>query len=126
MLYRLGADVIVVLHLAFILFVVAGGFLAWRWKWIAVAHLPAAIWGALIELFHWVCPLTPLENEMRRRAGEVGYEGGFIEHYITPIIYPSGLTTTIQVVLGIFVILVNAVAYWGVVRRWRTPNPTAR
>ena len=125
MLYRLGADAIVVLHLAFIVFVVAGGFLAWRWKWMAVVHLPAAIWGALIELFRWVCPLTPLENEMRRRAGDVGYEGGFIEHYLTPIIYPSGLTPTIQVVLGILVIFVNAVAYWGVVRRWRTRSPTS-
>lgn len=112
MLYRLAADVLVIVHLAFIIFVVVGGVLAWRWRRVAWVHLPAAAWGVLIELIGFVCPLTPLENRFRRLAGEVGYEGGFIEHYIIPVIYPAGLTTTIQVALGSLVLLVNGFAYW--------------
>ena len=111
MLFRLAADLVVGAHFLFILFVVAGGFLAWRWRWLAWLHLPAAVWGAVIELMDWICPLTPLENEFRRRAGAVGYHGGFIEHYLLPIIYPAGLTSGIRILLGILVVLLNAFAY---------------
>lgn len=111
MLYRLAADLIVVIHFVFIAFVVAGGFLAWRWRWLAWIHVPAAAWGAIIEFMDWICPLTPLENEFRRRAGGAGYEGGFIEHYLIPIIYPTGLTSGSRIALGALVLLLNAVAY---------------
>jgi hypothetical protein len=117
--YRLAADAVVALHALFVIFVVAGGFLAWRWRRLAWLHVPAAVWGALIEIFHWGCPLTSWENEFRYRAGQLGYAGGFIDHYIVPLIYPSGLTRTIQVVLGILVIVINAVAYWGYAKRVR-------
>lgn len=111
MLFRLAADLLVGIHFLFIIFVVAGGFLAWRWRWMAWVHLPAAAWGAIIEFLDWICPLTPLEHEFRRRAGGAGYEGGFIEHYLIPIIYPSGLTTRIRIVLGVLVLVLNAIVY---------------
>ncbi|MGD8726500.1 MAG: DUF2784 domain-containing protein [Gemmatimonadales bacterium] len=111
MLYRLAADAVVVLHLLFIVLVVVGGFLAWRWRWLPWIHLPAAFWGMMIEVAGWICPLTPLENALRARAGQAGYEGGFIEHYVLPVIYPGNLTRTIQIGLGLLVLLVNVVAY---------------
>jgi len=111
MLYRLTADVLVVVHLGFIIFVVVGGFLAWQWRRLARLHIPIALWGALIEFTGWTCPLTPLENGLRRLAGDVGYDGGFIEHYVIPIIYPATLTSATQVGLGILVLLLNCVAY---------------
>jgi polyferredoxin len=117
--YRLLADLLVGLHFLFIVFVVAGGFLAWRWRRAAWVHLPVAAWGALIEFAGWVCPLTPLENQFRRAAGESGYAGGFIEHYLIPVIYPGGLTRGIQIGLGIAVIAVNLAAYGGLLRRSR-------
>jgi hypothetical protein len=119
-LSRLAADLVVVIHLLFILFVVLGGFLAWRWRWLPWIHLPAAFWGMMIELAGWICPLTPFENALRARAGQAGYEGGFIEHYVLPVIYPGNLTRTIQIGLGLLVLLVNVVAY---VRYFRT-RPT--
>ena len=91
MSYRLTADVLVVLHLAYILFVVIGGLFALRWRWIALIHLPAAAWGILIEIMGWICPLTPWEVKLRIAAGEVGYDGSFIEHYLIPVIYPTGV-----------------------------------
>jgi Protein of Unknown function (DUF2784) len=115
--YRLLADLTVALHGAFILFVVAGGFLAWRWRWVAWVHVPCACWGALVELGGWVCPLTPLENALRLRAGEAGYGGGFIEHYIVPTLYPTGLTRAQQVLLGGAVLAVNVLAYGLLIRR---------
>jgi hypothetical protein len=121
MLYRLAADALVVVHLAFIIFVVLGGFLACRWRWLAWLHIPAALWGALIEFMGWICPLTPWENSLRRLAGDAGYEGGFIAHYLTPIIYPSGLTPTIQVLLGSLVVLLNGVAYFVYFKYGRKP-----
>jgi hypothetical protein len=105
------ADFVVVVHVAFVLFVVVGGFLALRWPWLVWLHLPAAVWGVLIEFAGWICPLTPLENELRRRAGEAGYAGGFVEHYLLPALYPAGLTQRHQWVLGGLVLLVNIVAY---------------
>lgn len=111
---------VVGLHFLFVAFVVAGGFLAWRRPRLAWVHVPAAIWGALIEFLGWICPLTPLENHFRRLAGDAGYAGGFIEHYLIPVIYPAGLTPAIQVALGIAVLAVNGVAYGMLLRRLRT------
>ncbi len=117
--WSLAADAVVLLHGLFILFVVAGGWLvAWR-RWIAWLHLPAAVWGALIEFAGWICPLTPLENRLRRAAGEAGYTGGFIEHYLLPLIYPADLTRGVQIWLGIIVILANLAAYGWVWHRFR-------
>ncbi len=105
------ADAVMVIHLLFIVFAVFGGFLAlWR-PWIAALHLPAMAWAAYIEFAGRICPLTPLENEYRALAGESGYSGGFIAHYITPVIYPDGLTREIQWVLGLAVIAINLLAY---------------
>jgi hypothetical protein len=118
-LSRILADAVVVLHVAFVVFVVAGGLLALRWPRVLWAHAPAAVWGALIEFAGWICPLTPLENELRRRGGEAGYEGGFVEHYVLPILYPGALTRTTQVVLGVLVVAINAVVYVVVIRRLR-------
>jgi hypothetical protein len=119
MLFRLAADALVVLHLAFIVFVVAGGFLTWRWPRLAWIHVPTAVYGAAIEFVGWICPLTPWEVALRRQAGEAGYEGGFIEHYVLPIIYPGELTPTLRLVLGLAVVAANAVAYAGLVLRQR-------
>lgn len=117
MLYRALADGVVVLHAAFVVFVVLGGFLTWRWRWVAWLHVPAAVWGVVIEYRHWVCPLTPLENYFRGRAGLAGYEGGFIEHYIIPLLYPTGLTPARQVLLGTLALAANLVAYGVFIRR---------
>jgi hypothetical protein len=113
------ADAIVGLHFAFILFVVLGGLLALRWPRLAWVHVPVAIWGALIEFVGFTCPLTPLENWLRQRGGERGYAGGFIDHYIVPIVYPPGLTREVQLVLGTLVLLLNAWVYARVWRRHR-------
>ncbi len=121
MLYRFLADATVALHLAFVGFVAIGGFLVLRRPKLAFFHVPAAVWGVLIELGGWICPLTPLENRFRRLGGEAGYEGGFVEHYLLPVLYPSGLTRWHQVCLGVVVGLVNVVVYglivWKVVKR---------
>jgi len=105
------ADLLVIIHLAFILFVVLGGLLVLRWPRAALIHLPAAFWGAIIEFNHWICPLTPVEQKLRMAAGEDSYSGGFAEHYLLPLIYPEGLTQEIQVSLGLFVLLVNVMIY---------------
>ena len=119
MLYRLLADAVLVLHLAFILFVIAGGLLVLRWRWVAAVHLPVALYGALIEFVGWICPLTPLENHLRRRGGEEGYPGGFIEHYLVPLIYPGELTWGLQLALGLAVVTINAAIYGWAINRWR-------
>lgn len=111
MLYPLLADAVLLFHLAFILFVVFGALLLRRFPRLIWLHLPAVIWAGLIELIGLVCPLTPLENHLRRLGGETGYSGGFIEHYLLPIIYPPGLTREMQVGLGIAVLVINVVAY---------------
>lgn len=119
MVYRLLADLVVVLHLLFILFGLFGGLLGlWR-KWAVFLHLPAAVWIALIEFTGWICPLTPLENRLRIAGGTEGYHGGFVEHYLLPIIYPAGLTPLIQLILGLAAIGVNVAVYAFVVSRWR-------
>jgi hypothetical protein len=126
-LYGLAADLVVVLHLAFVLFVVLGGLLALRWPRLAWIHLPVAAYGALIELVGWICPLTPLENWLRQAAGETGYEGGFVEHYLLPVLYPRALTAGLQLTLGLLVILANAAIYAAVLsRRRRRPTPGGR
>lgn len=116
MAYRWLADATVAFHLAFILFVVFGALLAWRrraWLWL---HVPAVAWVVYLEFTGAICPLTPLENALRARAGEAGYAGGFIEHYLLPVIYPAGLTASVQALLGALVLAINLVAYgllWG-------------
>jgi hypothetical protein len=117
--YGLMADLLLLLHGGFVLFVVAGGLLVLRWPGLAWVHLPAALWGATIEFAGFICPLTPLEQVWRRAAGETGYQGGFIEHYVTAALYPAGLTRTVQVALGLLVLGVNGWVYWKVWRRWQ-------
>ena len=119
MLYHWLANLIVLIHLGFVLFVVLGALLVIRWPRLVWIHAPAAIWGALIEFAGWICPLTPLENHFRRLAGEGGYQGGFIDHYVTALIYPSGLSRNFQILLGVMVVLVNVACYWIIVRRVR-------
>jgi hypothetical protein len=103
MAYRLLTDLTVAVHFAFLIFVVAGGFLARRHRWLVVPHLLAAAWGVYVEATPGlICPLTPLENAFALRAGEAGYDGGFIEHYLVPIIYPEGLTRSGAVGSGRF------------------------
>jgi len=111
MLYRVLADIVLVLHLAFVVFVVAGGVIVWRRPGLAWLHVPAAVWGALIMFAGWICPLTPLENWLRRLGGEAGYSGGFVEEYVLTILYPSGLTRTHQIVLGAIVLVLNLAVY---------------
>ena len=122
MIYRVLADLVLVLHLAFVLFVVLGGLLVVRWPPLALLHVPAAIWGVLIEYTGWICPLTPLENSFRTMGGEAGYSGGFIQHYIQPLLYPAGLTRSTQLVLGSVVLALNLAAYAIVISRWRNPQ----
>ena len=111
-------------HFAFVLFVVFGGLLVLRWNRLAWFHLPCALWGAVIEFTGSICPLTPLENWLRRQAGSEGYPGGFIEHYLMPVLYPSGLTRQVQLVLGLAVIIVNLLVYgWLLARRRRGRDP---
>lgn len=119
-MYALLADLTVLAHFGFILFVMFGGLLVLRWRRLAWIHLPCAAWGALIEFAGWICPLTPLELEFRRRAGEAGYTGGFIEHYLLPVMYPAGLTREIQIVLGLGVLVLNGLIYRVVWRQRRS------
>lgn len=111
MLPAVLADAVLALHFAFILLVIFGALLVWRWPRLVWLHLPALLWGAGIELAGGICPLTPLENELRALAGQAGYRGGFIEHYLLPLIYPEALTRGVQVGLGLGVLVFNAVLY---------------
>lgn len=119
MLLRLAADAVLIGHLLFILFVVFGGALAFRWRWVALLHLPAAAWGFFIEISGRICPLTYLENHLRLSARQTGYSGSFIEHYLLPIIYPASLTTDIQYLLAGAVLLTNTVIYSRILGRNR-------
>jgi Protein of Unknown function (DUF2784) len=125
MWYKAAADVLVVIHLLFIGFVVGGVFLAWRWPRIVWAHIPAVIYGALVEFAGFTCPLTLLENDLRRRAGQAGYHGGFIAHYLVRVIYPPGLTRGLQVGLGVLVLLIMVGGYWGAALHRRTTSARA-
>ncbi len=113
------ADAVLLLHFAFVVFVAAGGLLVLRWPRLAWLHLPAAVWGALVELAGWICPLTPLENYLRERTGRTGYSGDFVEHYLMLLIYPSGLTANTQLLLGVGVLAVNLAIYAAVLLRAR-------
>lgn len=117
MIYGLLADAVLLLHLAFVVFVVFGAFVVWRFPRLAWLHLPSAIWGAFVELAGYPCPLTPLENYLRRLSGATGFRGGFVEHYLVPAIYPEALLREGQIMLGIGVIAINIAAYVYVWRR---------
>ena len=119
MLHRLLADGLVLIHGLWLVFVVGGALLAIRWPRVAWVHIPAVVWGVLIELQGWVCPLTPLENELRRMGGQAGYAGGFIERYVTGFVYPAGLTREIQIALGVALLVLNVALYAWVWRRSR-------
>ena len=123
MLYRALADLVVTVHLGFVLFVVLGGLLVIRFPRLAWLHLPAAAWGIWVELTDRLCPLTPLENHLRRLGGEAGYPGGFVEHYLLPVLYPAALTRTVQYVLAGVVLGVNLAAYGWLLARGRRALP---
>jgi hypothetical protein len=125
-LYQVLADLVVGVHLAFILFVIGGGFAALRWPRLAWIHLPAAAWGAAVELGGWFCPLTPLEVRLRQLGGAAGYAESFVERYLLPLIYPAALTRELQLALGVAVLALNLVAYtWLWRRRGRTGRAAA-
>jgi len=113
------ADALVIMHLLFVAFVMAGGFLLVRWPKLVWLHLPAAAWGAFIEFAGGVCPLTPLENHLRLLGGESAYSGDFVERYLLPILYPENLALPVQQVLGGVVVAVNLAAYALAYRVWR-------
>jgi len=119
-IYLLLADLAVVAHALFVLFVVGGGLAVLRWPRLAWLHLPAAVWGGVIEITGWICPLTHLENHFRRLGGETGYSGSFIAQYLEPILCPPGLTLRAQVLMGLGVLGLNA---WLYVRLWRQGFP---
>lgn len=118
-MYRGLADLVVLLHVGFIMFVLFGGLLALRWRLAPLAHLPAAAWGAAVEFFGWTCPLTPLEDALRRAGGNTASSVGFIERYLVPIVYPAALDRSLQTLLGAVVVAVNLVVYVAVLRRAR-------
>ena len=111
MIYHVTANLLVMIHLAFIVFVIAGAFIVLKWPWVTLLHIPAVIWGAIVELKGWICVLTPWENNLRHLAGQEGYSGGFIEHYIVSLIYPAELTHDAQIVMGLIVITINLCIY---------------
>ncbi|MBV7477256.1 DUF2784 domain-containing protein [Pseudomonas sp. PDM31] len=119
MLYRLAADGLVLFHLLFIVFVLFGGLLALKWRSVPYWHVPAAAWGMAVEFFHLPCPLTDWENNMRHGAEQTGYAGGFIEHYVWPVIYPTGLTPSMQLGLGAVVLMINGVVYLWLFQRMK-------
>ena len=120
MLYTVLADLVMLCHLAFVLFVIGGGLLVVKWRKIAWIHLPAAVWGAVIEFTGWICPLTPVENWLRVRGGESGYEQDFLSRYLLSLLYPAGLTSDTQYIFGIVVLVVNAFMYGWLGLRART------
>lgn len=119
MLYRVLADLVFLAHVVFIVYVLFGGLLALRWRLAPMIHLPAAIWGAAVEFFGWICPLTPLEDALRRAGGGTGDSMGFIERYLVPLVYPAELDRGVQIVLGVIVLAANLVVYTVVFRRAR-------
>jgi hypothetical protein len=117
--YRLLADVILLLHVSFVIFAVLGALLVVRWRHVLWIHVAAVIWASTVEFFGWICPLTPLENWLRDSAGQDSYASDFIAHYVVPIVYPQGLTRAVQIGLGVFVVLINLMIY-GWIFRYRT------
>lgn len=127
MLFKVGADFLVLVHLAFICFVLLGGFLLLKWRWLVFVHLPALLWATLLEFQGWSCPLTPLEQALRRLGEQQGYTGGFIQHYILPVIYPAALEQDMQFILGVLLLLINACIYlWIILRFDRKNKPQGR
>ena len=112
-MYPLLADLVLIVHLAFVVFVLWGGLLVLKWRWIAWLHLPAAVWGAVVEFTGWICPLTPLENWLREQGGEASYRFDFIAEHLLPLLYPEDLTHNVQLLLGTGVVVLNAAVYWG-------------
>jgi hypothetical protein len=123
--YRILGALVVLVHLGFVLFVATGGLLVWRWHRLAWAHLPAVAWGVWIELSGGICPLTPLENELRRLGGQAAYSGDFIAHYLLPVLYPEGLDRATQAALAALVVALNVAVYWRLLRRRRHTSTTA-
>jgi hypothetical protein len=120
MSYGLLADLVMLTHLVFILFVIGGGLLLLKWPLVAWLHFPAATWGAMIEFMGWPCPLTPLENQFLIQSAGEGYEGDFVAHYLlVPVLYPTGLTRNVQIVLGLLVVVINAAMYAWALADWR-------
>jgi len=111
MSFIIAANAIVIVHFAFVCFVIGGGLLVPRWRWIALIHVPSVIWAVLIEFQGWVCPLTPLEQQLREAGNQAGYSGGFVEHYILHLLYPEYLDRDIQIALGTLVVVVNLIIY---------------
>ncbi|TAL88966.1 MAG: DUF2784 domain-containing protein [Candidimonas sp.] len=109
--YKILADAVLVAHALFVVFVVFGGLLVLLKRWLVYLHLPALAWGATVIAMGWICPLTPLENTLRQMAGQENYNGGFIEHYLLPVIYPQGLTRTTQIILAIMLLIGNLAVY---------------
>lgn len=116
MSFKLAASAIAIIHLLFIAFVILGGLLVLQWRKVAWLHVPAAVWGVLIELAGWYCPLTKYENYFLRRAGEAGYSDGFVAHHIFALIYPNGLTRGVEIVIGVLVLAVNLAVYVKILR----------
>ena len=120
MIYFFLADLLVIFHFLFILFVVFGGLFVFKWPRVICLHIPAAVWGGLIEIQGWLCPLTPIENRLRQAADVTAYKDGFIEHYLVPVIYPTELTREDQLFLGLSVLILNGIVYiWVLLRRLR-------
>ncbi len=116
-MHPLLADLVLIVHLAFVVFVLCGGLLVLRWRWIAWLHLPATVWGAVGEFTDRICPLTPLENWLCAQGSEVGDEHDFTARYLLPILYPGDLTRNLQLLLGTVVVVLNAAVYWSL---WHT------
>ena len=112
MWYSWLADLVLCIHVGFVFFVIFGGLLVLKWRWIAWLHLPAAVWGAVVEFTGWICPLTPLENWLREQGGEASYRSDFIAQYLLPVLYPVDLTRDLQLLLGTGVVVLNAAVYW--------------
>ena len=119
MLYQLAADAVVLLHFGFILYVVLGGLLSYKWLYLLWLHLPAVIWWAVMSMAGWICPLTPLEIKFRAAGGGGHYSSGFIEHYILPVIYPAGLSRELQTTMGIALLVVNVLVYLGLIIKYK-------
>ncbi len=112
MLYSLAADAVMVVHFLFVVFVFIGGIAVWRWFWMAWLHAPAFIWGVVVTVKQWICPLTPLEQRLRVAAGDSGYDGGFVANYIEPLLYPQGLGFAQKMYFAMLLVIINAALYW--------------
>jgi hypothetical protein len=124
MVYQALSDLVLIVHLVFVIFVVLGGFLVLRWRRLAWVHVPAFLWGALVEFAGWLCPLTPLENWLRQKGGGLVYRTDFMAHYILPVLYPASLTRGLQIFLGLLVLIVNLALYGWIL--WRAPKQVIR